>query len=168
MAKKIVALLLSFCLMLMASCQKKPAAPISSKPKIVSTTAMINELVKEIAGDKFEAESLIKGDIDPHSYELVKGDQTKLKTASCIFYQGLGLEHGASLVAYLQTDKKAIAVGDVLKQTHADDLIYHDDYLDPHVWLDLHLWEQIVPVITNKLIELQPENQVVLKQMLKP
>ena len=155
----VIFLLLIGSTLLLKGCSKKPQVPACSKIKVVSTTAMISEIVNQIGQDKIESVCLIQGDIDPHSYELVKGDQAKLSSASVIFYQGLGLEHGASLVSYLKSQNKAFAVGDVLQNNHADRLIYHDGYLDPHVWLDLDLWEKTVPFIKAKLTEIDPENK---------
>jgi manganese/zinc/iron transport system substrate-binding protein len=160
MAKKFVIILLVFAFLAgLALFTKAEPKDTSSKIKVVSTTAMIAELVSQIAQEKVQSEFLIKGDIDPHSYELVKGDQAKLKSAAVIFYQGLGLEHGASLVSYLNAESKALAIGEVVRQKHPELLIYHDGYLDPHIWLDLNLWEKLVLPITEKLVEISPENK---------
>jgi manganese/zinc/iron transport system substrate-binding protein len=160
MAKKlIVFLLLIVCVCFFSSCgKKKQDLSASHKPKVVATTAMIGDLVHEIAKDKIDLSILITGEIDPHSYELVKGDAAKLKSASVVFYQGLGLEHGASLVSYLKSAPNTVALGEVLEKEHGHKLIYQDGYLDPHVWLDLDLWKQIVPAIKDKLISVSPEN----------
>jgi manganese/zinc/iron transport system substrate-binding protein len=161
MAKKFVNVCASFCLILfMGSCYKQEPQEVSLKPQVVSTTAMIAELVESIAQDKIVSQVLIKGDIDPHSYELVKGDQLKLKKADLIFYQGLGLEHGASLSAYLRSQSKAVCLGDFLKRSCPESLIEQDGYLDPHVWLDLDLWKQLIPFVSQKLIELVPDEQL--------
>lgn len=142
------------------SCGKKQQETTEAiKPQVVATTAMIGDLVHYIAQDKVAVTILIKGQIDPHSYELVKGDLAKLKQANVVFYQGLGLEHGASLVAYLKSAKNAVAVGKVLEKNHPDQLIYQDGALDPHVWLDMDLWKQIVPTIKDQLIAIAPENR---------
>lgn len=169
MAKKIIVFFLTvFCALLVVSCgKKKPIQADLHKVKVVSTTAMIGDLVKHIAQDKVDTSVLITGEIDPHSYELVKGDLSKLKSASIVFYQGLGLEHGASLVSYLKNSKNAVAVGSVLENKHADQLIYQDGFVDPHVWLDLDLWKQIVPTIRDELIRLVPEEKEFFEQNAK-
>lgn len=161
MVKKLISflfILVFFCSLV--SCSKKKEEPHEpAKPKVVATTAMIGDLVRYIAQDKIEISVLITGEIDPHSYELVKGDAAKLKSADIVFYQGLGLEHGASLIAYLKTATNTFAVGQMLQKEHADKLIYQDGYLDPHVWLDLDLWKHIIPSIKERLIAISPENK---------
>lgn len=161
MAKKLIACLLFLCSALgLVSCGKKKIPPASEqKLKVVSTTAMIGELVDLIAKDRVDSYVLITGEIDPHSYELVKGDLSKLKSASVVYYQGLGLEHGASLVSYLKSAPNAYAVGDVLEKDFSDRLIHHDGYLDPHVWLDLDLWKHTVPGITEQLSSIDPDGR---------
>jgi manganese/zinc/iron transport system substrate-binding protein len=57
----------------------------AGKLKILSTTAMINDLVQHIAEGHGLMAVLIQGNLDPHSYQLVKGDDEKLKAADLIF-----------------------------------------------------------------------------------
>lgn len=164
MIKKIISTLTCVLItILLAGCFKKKEERVSSKPRAVATTAMIAEIVERVAQDKFEVECLIKGDIDPHSYELVKGDLAKLKKADVIFYQGLGLEHGSTLVEFLKSNPKAIAVGDVLISNHAGELIYQDGFLDPHVWLDLDLWQKIIPAVQERLTSISPADKEVFE-----
>jgi manganese/zinc/iron transport system substrate-binding protein len=161
MAKRFIILFFCVCFVLgFTSCKKTAPKLSSDKLVVVSTTAMIAEVVSSIGKDKIISQCLIRGDIDPHSYELVKGDRAKLNSSKIIFYQGLGLEHGASLVSYLKAEKKAYAIGDELIKNHPEKLIYHDGYLDPHVWLDIELWQKIVPSITQKLADLDPDNRL--------
>lgn len=160
MVRKIISSFLCILSVLaLVSCgHKKKEGNDANKPQVVATTAMVGDLVHFIAQDKVTTTTLINGEIDPHSYELVKGDLAKLKQAQIVFYQGLGLEHGASLVAYLKSAKNAVSVGEVLEKKYPDKLIYQDGYLDPHVWLDIDLWKHIVPVITQELTTIAPEN----------
>ena len=78
--------------------------------EVLSTVAMIDDIVRQIGQGKVLHMPLISGQIDPHSYEMVKGDDEKLHMATVVFYNGLGLEHGASLSNHLLNHKNAIAV----------------------------------------------------------
>src|SRR5277367_6206577 len=114
--KKVI---LSFFLpLLMIGCSSP--SETSGKVRVLSTTAQIHDLVASIGGERVEAKVLIRGDLDPHSYEIVKGDGEKLSSANLIFYNGLGLEHGASLSAYLHTSPKAVAVGEKIGLAHPE------------------------------------------------
>lgn len=121
----------------------------NGKLKILSTTAMINDIVRQVGGNFVDTLTLIQGDLDPHSYQLVKGDDEKLARADIIFYNGLGLEHGPSLQHYLENNPKAIPVGDII---HKDSqLIIVDNQKDPHIWMDISLWAKTVPIIVEVL-----------------
>ena len=104
-------------LLCLFGCGSSPESPLhrwmqdNGKVKILSTTAMIDDLVGQIGGDRVDHLVLITGEMDPHSYEMVKGDEEKFSCASLIFFNGLGFEHGASLRAQLQNHPHAIALG---------------------------------------------------------
>lgn len=129
------------------------------KIKVLSTTAMINDLVKHIAKDKASVATLIQGNLDPHSYQLVKGDDEKLKNATVIFYNGLGLEHGASLQHSLESNPKAIPLGNLIQKKFPDKIYYVQNQIDPHIWMDLSLFSTSIPDIVEKLSEADPENK---------
>jgi manganese/zinc/iron transport system substrate-binding protein len=130
----------------------------NGKIKVLSTTAMINDLVTAIGGDFVDAMILIKGELDPHSYQLVKGDDEKLSFAQIIFFNGLGLEHGPSLQQYLLTHPKSIGLGDRLVKEHPPLLLYFRGQPDPHIWMDVSLWAQSIPYIVAALSQADPEH----------
>lgn len=136
----------------------------NGKIKILSTTGQIGDLVSSIGGERVDAITLITGELDPHSYELVKGDGEKLARADVVFYNGLGLEHGASLSTQLRSSSNAIAVGEKVKFGHPEKILYKEGVLDPHIWMDISLWEKAVPHILEKLIELDPEGEAYYKE----
>jgi manganese/zinc/iron transport system substrate-binding protein len=131
----------------------------SGKIKVASTTAMIDDLVARVGGEKIDHLTLIHGDIDPHSYELVKGDAEKLSCAQIVFYNGLGLEHGASLRYYLENHPKAVALGNVVQKKHPEAILIIKNQVDPHIWLDILLWKEVVDPIVEELSLLDPENR---------
>ncbi len=127
------------------------------KIKVLSTTAMIDDIVGQIAGERVEHIPLITGQIDPHGYELVKGDDEKLCFADVIFYNGLGLEHGASLRYGLLKHPCAIELGKVFQENLPDALLYVGGQIDPHIWMDISLWREIVDPIAQTLARADPQ-----------
>ncbi len=130
----------------------------NGKIKVLSTIAMISNLVEEVGGDKIDSLTLIKGELDPHSYQLVKGDDEKLAFADLIFYNGLGLEHGPSLQKHLHNNTKALALGDAISTRHPKRILQYQGQLDPHIWMDVSLWMETVPFIVETLSKKDPEN----------
>lgn len=130
----------------------------NGKVKVFSTIAMIDDLVKQIGGDYIDTDVLIKGELDPHSYQLVKGDDEKLAFADIVFYSGLGLEHGPSLQGYLLNHPKAVALGNKLMEKNPANILTYKGQIDPHIWMDISLWSQTVPYIVEALSQKDPEH----------
>jgi len=130
----------------------------SEKETILSTTVMIDSIVSEIAKDKFDRKVLIEGEVDPHSYQMRKGDVEKLENASIIFANGLSLEHNPSLLYHLN-DKKAVFVGDRLLEKSPKSIISYNREVDPHIWMDLDLMQSVVDIICLEIIEKDIENK---------
>jgi manganese/zinc/iron transport system substrate-binding protein len=126
------------------------------KVKVLTTTAMINDLVKKIGGDHISSLTLIQGELDPHSYQLVKGDDEKLQFAKIIFYSGLGLEHGPSLQYHLIGNERGVSLGDYLEEVEPEAIIYVNGQKDPHIWMDISLWAKTVPLIVDALSQKAP------------
>lgn len=147
-------------LLCLFGCGSSPDSPLhrwmeeNGKIKVLSTTAMIDDLVGQVGGERVDHLPLITGEMDPHSYEIVKGDEEKFSFASIIFFNGLGLEHGASLRAQLHNHPHAVALGNGLPMC---DLLQVEGQIDPHVWMDISLWAQVVPLIVDHLSQKDPQ-----------
>jgi manganese/zinc/iron transport system substrate-binding protein len=120
---------------------------------------MIDDIVGQVGGDRIDHIALIVGEMDPHSYELVKGDDEKLIMAQVIFYNGLGLEHGASLRYQLEHHRNAISLGGAVLKNNPESIIYVGKEIDPHLWMDISLWSQIIDPILSSLCEADPEGK---------
>ncbi len=65
---------------------------VNGKLKVVVTTSMLTDLVKNIGGDLIDVQGLMGAGVDPHLYKASEGDVSKLFNADVIFYNGLHLE----------------------------------------------------------------------------
>ncbi|MEX1013475.1 MAG: zinc ABC transporter substrate-binding protein [Waddliaceae bacterium] len=127
--------------------------------KVLSTIGMISDLVEEIGGEHVDVLTLIPPGLDPHSYQMVKGDDEKLAFADLIFYNGLGLEHGPSLLQTLANTPRAIPIGDHIQKKIPRKILTYDGQPDPHIWMDISLWSYAVPIITTALSNADPDNR---------
>ncbi|MBX7066177.1 MAG: zinc ABC transporter substrate-binding protein [Parachlamydiales bacterium] len=160
--KKVI---LSFLIpLLMVGCQSPKRFSNDGKVKILSTIGQIGDLVKEVGGERVDSLVLILGDLDPHSYEIVKGDAEKIEKADLIFYNGLGLEHGASLSSVLKGSPKAIAVGEKILSAHPEKVLMREGTVDPHIWMDISLWKQGIDPIVEALSIKDPEGASYYKE----
>lgn len=129
----------------------------SKELRILCTTAQIGDVVSAIGGDRVKTWVLIQGDLDPHSYELVKGDDEKIFFADTIFYNGLQLEHGASLFTLLHSSPISVALGDIIERKHPEKILKRGEVVDPHIWMDVSIWALTIDPVLEKLIELDPD-----------
>ncbi len=144
---------------LLLSCSKQPAPVESGLLKVLSTTAMIDDVVGQIGGERVEHSVLVVGAIDPHSYELVKGDDEKIDGAHIVFYNGLNLEHGASLRHKISTHSHEVSLGSYILKRYPELILFDEGELDPHIWMDVSLWSKIIDPIVEALSEEDPEGQ---------
>lgn len=165
---KIARFILLFVLLL--SCSQNPPPPSRSwmvpngRLKVLCTIAMIQDLVQQVGGDSIDSLTLIKGELDPHSYQLVKGDDEKFAQADLIFFNGLGLEHGPSLQNVLHLSRKATGLGNALLKMSPDRLLYDRGQLDPHIWMDISLWSDTLPIIVEALSIKDPDHAEIYKR----
>jgi manganese/zinc/iron transport system substrate-binding protein len=150
-------------LLLLAGCSasKEPSAlsrwmENNGKVKVLSTTAIVDDLVAKIGGSYVDHLSLITGQMDPHSYELVKGDDEKILFAQLIFSHGLGLEHGASLHYQLHHHPHTVFLGDEIRKKVPERILFVDGQLDPHIWMDISLWMEGAEIVAQALAEKDP------------
>lgn len=120
--------------------------------RIVTTTGMIADAVKNVVGDSAEVEALMGPGVDPHLYKATQGDLEKLNNADVIFYNGLHLEGKmVEIFEKLALRKPVIAVS-----KRIDPSLFHKapgfaDAYDPHIWFDVKLWQQTVMLISDTL-----------------
>ena len=161
--KKILLTFLS--LVLFTACNQaeveKEEVQLEEKITVVTTVAMIEDMVSNIAGDLVNLESLMGAGVDPHLYKPSAGDINKLENADVIFYIGHHLE-GKMLDVFesLSENKIVYAIAESLDSTMLLDPQDGDtgDH-DPHIWFDVNLWSQTVPVVRDALIAADPNNE---------
>ncbi len=149
--------ILCFLIASLFSCKNNTES--SSKIRVVVTTSMLTDLVKNIGGDLIELEGLMGAGVDPHLYKASEGDVTKLYTADVIFYNGLHLEGKlVEVFEKMKQNKTTIALGESLaKQTLIGSDYFASNY-DPHVWFNIQYFKQFSDKVTLVLSEKDPKN----------
>lgn len=150
---------LSFVLFFYLALSVFTACAPKAEPKVVTTTGMIGDVIKTIAGDCFDIEVMMGPGIDPHLYKASAGDVKTLQSASIIFYSGLHLEGQLGEVfEALQGKRPVVAVTQNIPETSI--LKTSSGYgVDPHVWMDASLWASTLDVVKNELSKLEPDCQ---------
>jgi len=155
-------LLLSGCGLWISACSRHdPPGNPQGKVRVTVTTGMIADTVRNIGGDRVQVDALMGPGVDPHLYKASEGDISRLSEADIIFYNGLNLEGkmGDILVKIARRGKPVIAVSEAIDQSLLREPPELEGHPDPHIWFDVSLWMKTLPVISNALIEIDPEGR---------
>lgn len=128
----------------------------SARPiRIVATTTVVADLVRQVGGDHVSVDCLMGAGIDPHSYKATPRDADRLARAELVVASGLHLEGKlADLLERLSRRVPVVAVGDTLPPERLLDA--GAGLHDPHVWFDAELWSLGVPAVVERLAALDP------------
>ena len=155
--KKILLLtLLTFMSAYLISCSKQNASEKNGKIKTVSTITIINDLVKNIGGDKVEATSICGVGVDPHTYHPKPSDPRLVAQSDIAFINGFGLEHWMEeMIRAAGGTKKVVTVSEGLTPM-TDDKGFGDP--DPHAWFNVENVKTYAQNIAKGLSEIDPSN----------
>ena len=156
--KKLILFLAS--VLSLSACQIA-AGPGDDEIYVVTTTAMIGDMVQNIAGDEVYVESLMGTGTDPHLYTPTASDMNTLADADMIFYNGLHLE-GKMIEIFESFEEEGRAIYAVADGVDVADLIESDaNYQanDPHIWFDLEIWSDASEYVEDALVAFDAENE---------
>jgi manganese/zinc/iron transport system substrate-binding protein len=139
-------------------------AVAQKKLKIVATTGMIADVVRQVGGDRVDVASLMGPGVDPHTYRQTRSDIAAMTKADAVFWHGLYLE--AQLEEFLHNlakRKPVIALAETLPKNSllGDDL--NPGRNDPHVWMNPRLWKGVVEAARDHLIKIDANGEVVFR-----
>lgn len=136
-----------------------PDVQAADKLNVIATTGMIADAAANVGGSNVEVESLMGAGVDPHGYRQTRTDIVKLANADLVLWNGLFLE--AQMEAFmlgLSEGGTVVAVAETIPESL---LLNSQDYegrADPHVWMNVNLWSNVVVTIRDALMEADPDN----------
>jgi manganese/iron transport system substrate-binding protein len=161
-----IARLLIFSILLglgISGCKGETSQQTENKPKVVSTSTIIADLVTKVAKNEVEHQVILEPGADPHVYEPVPTDSVAFEEADIIFYNGYNLEPGLiKLMKATGIKAKKVPVGEAVNPL---DFEYQGQKEpDPHVWGDAQNGILMVNKIRDELIKISPEDESTFKQ----
>lgn len=162
---RIIAGFVAFALALAtASCAKSPETDKNSI-KIITTNFPPYDFIREITGGEIEAEMLLSGGQDSHSFEPTAKDIVKINEADLFICTGGESDSWIDTISdSLTGDVKIIKMIDYvtpLEIDHdheAEEHEEHEEKYDEHVWTSPLNAMKISEGITKALCEISPEN----------
>lgn len=143
---------------LFLACGQKEQAAETSKPRIVVTTTLLADAIRNLVKDSAEVSSIMGPGVDPHLYKASLGDLRKFVEADLILYQGLHLEgRMAEVLEKLGRTKPVYGLVNRLPVTLVYQPVEGSSFPDPHVWFDVKLWMEVVKEAEKVLKERFPE-----------
>ena len=142
-------------LLIAAGCAERSSTASSTpngKYEIVTTTGMVADIVRQVAGEHANVTALLAAGVDPHLYRPQTSDVRRLMAADVVFYSGLMLE-GRMADTLMQVGRRGTPVYAVTEGLEPSYLREIDDgaHFDPHVWMDVNAWSQCVELVAKAL-----------------
>jgi manganese/zinc/iron transport system substrate-binding protein len=132
--------------------------------KIITTTGMIADIIKNITPDNFNVQSIMGTGIDPHLYKPTRSDVEKLINADIIVANGLFLEgkFTNTFIKLSNTGKKVLYAGDFIQKSDLIKPSIESEHPDPHIWMDPVLWANVAKALTLRFSTIYPKlkNQI--------
>ncbi|MEB3058237.1 metal ABC transporter solute-binding protein, Zn/Mn family [Parvimonas sp. D9] len=187
--KKIISIIMISCMFLVACSsnkneqtkEQKTTEQKGNKKVIYTTFFPVTDLTKRIVGDKMEVKTIIKGNQEPHSFELKAGDMQEILKADLIIYNGANMESFISAIEDTVKNKDKflnlsqgltlLESGDGLEEEHDHDDEKEDkhehDKTNPHTWLSVKNAIIQLDTIYKKVSSIDPKNEAYYKENLK-
>ncbi|HEX6972693.1 MAG TPA: zinc ABC transporter substrate-binding protein, partial [Limnochordia bacterium] len=148
-------------LLLIAFAVLRKAQPVSAPRqgplRVVTTTGMIADAVKNVGGPYVEVTALMGPGVDPHLYKATQGDLRTLAQADVIVYNGLALEGKmGDIFVKMASQVPTFAVTETIPEELLREPPEFQGHYDPHVWFDVPLWIRCVEHIRDRLAEIDP------------
>jgi zinc transport system substrate-binding protein len=122
---------------------------------VVTTIYPLQDFARQVGGDYVEVSNVVPAGGEPHDFEPTPRQVVELQNADVVIFIGAGLDAWAETAA-----AEAGANGaQVLKIEDVVDMVAsEEDGLDPHVWLDLALAQDIATAMAESLGAADPEH----------
>lgn len=135
--------------------------------RVVCTTTIIADAVRQIGGARVSVQTLMGPGVDPHRYLPTAGDKQKLENAHIVFFNGLHLE-GKMVDTFEKANGRMRAVAVTRGMNHGSELrpaeVDGGGEFDPHVWFDVLLWTKAVTCVREELEALDPAGANVYRE----
>ncbi len=133
--------------------------PSGAEPllQVVTTTGMIADTARAVAGARADVVALMGPGVDPHLYKASESDVRRLGDADLVLYNGLHLEGKmGEILEKMARSRPVVAVAEAVPEDRRLEPDGYEGQYDPHVWFDVTLWALTVDPIVEALSGVDP------------
>jgi ABC-type Zn uptake system ZnuABC Zn-binding protein ZnuA len=145
-----------FFMFLFSACTGQPASgPGQTAPVILTSTPLLADITRAVAGERVRVESLLGVGVDPHSYQPTPQDAARISESRLIIVNGVEYEHFLESLFESAGGERTIveASTGIVPREAAES----EHGLDPHLWLDPNHMIVYVENIREAITHLDPE-----------
>ncbi len=130
----------------------------SGTVRVVATTGMIGDTIREVAGEAVDVHVLMGPGVDPHLYRPTRRDMRAMLDADAVFANGHDLEGrmGQTFRDVREAGKPVVFVAEELDEDALLRPAEFEGAFDPHVWMDPGRWQDVTTIIADALADLDP------------
>lgn len=145
---------------------RRGAASQSAPLRVAVSTGVLADIVANVAGARAEVSSVMPPEADPHTWEASPQDIVRVQEMDSFIWMGANferfIESGGWRRAVQDAGLDQLELADHVELIVRDVVIDHGDHThdlragDPHVWLDPVKVVEMVPVIRDHLVAIDP------------
>ncbi len=134
-------------------------ASIGASLDIVTTTGMVADIARHVAGDRATVVNIMGEGVDPHLYKPVASDVRRIMAADVVLYNGLKLEGrmGDIFERAAARGRFVRPVAAMVDETFLLEPADQPGHPDPHVWMDVDAWMAATEAVAIALCQADPQ-----------
>jgi ABC-type Zn uptake system ZnuABC Zn-binding protein ZnuA len=142
---------------LLTACQAGQSPVVPGAPKVLTTTTILADITRQVAGDRLQVDSLLPLGVDPHAYQPAPSDAAKVAESTVLITNGAGYEHFLTQLLENAGGNRLV----IEASAGLTPLTSPDGGIDPHFWLDPNLVIAYVENIRDGLSKADPEGAAI-------
>lgn len=148
-------------------CRQAPPPETRERFVVLTTVGMLTDLTRQLAGEIVDVQGLIGEGVDPHLFSPSASDVRLIQAADAVIYVGHHLE-GRLQRTFERRASQGHRVLAAAEQIPEDRLLLdEDEQIDPHLWMDVSLWAEVMLKVHESLTEWLPEHRDALERNLE-
>lgn len=169
------------CVLGLAACSQKREP--REKPLVVTSFFPLYDFARQLGGTNFDVRCLVPAGVDPHSVEASAGSAKLVADSDLVLLLGLGIDGWVDRLAKAEGRRQMATIsggiptrkptpvaleefGKAEAGAHKHDHDHDHDHghehavdVDPHLWMDPMIAQQLVKRIAGELITLAPQHK---------